>query len=125
MKKRFKFAVILLFVAVCFNGLLAGMLAFISAGDVPFTESFWRLFSVCFFAFGGGFVVAVVLLLITKIPEDKTLSYVSGFYYGTLVCAFLLSDYFISDAFNVMVIVSAVISGLATHNIWMRNYRNS
>lgn len=124
-KKRFIFAIILLLIAVCSNGMLSGVLALISTGGHSFTESFWKLFSICFFAFGGGFVVAAILMLATQIPEDKTISYGSGFYYGTLVCACLLNDYFISDAFYVVIIVSAVISGLATHIIWIRNNKNS
>ena len=56
MKKRIISAAVLLLIALCVNAMLAGLLALISTGDYSFIDGFCRLFSICFFAFGGGFV---------------------------------------------------------------------
>ena len=125
MKKRIISAAVLLLIALCVNAMLAGLLALISTCDYSFIDGFCRLFSICFFAFGGGFVAAAILMLLTKIPEDKTISYGSGFYYGTLACAFVLNDYFHLDAVEVLIIVSVIISGLVTYIVWLRNNKDS
>lgn len=120
-KERIKSAMLAFAIAIGLNAAVALVFALISINTQPFIDGFIRIFISCFILFGGGFVVGGVLILASNIPEDSAITYGNGFYYGTLAIAFVLTFYFHVEPIDIVLLVSAVISGLLSCIVWLKH----
>lgn len=120
-KDRIKSAVLLIAIAVVICALLAMVFAWISSKDSPFDESFQFLFPLLFTWFGGFSIISAFLLIATNLSDDNALHYGMGFYYGSALCAYVLTDYFQMENEELALLVSAIIVGLICYNWWLKN----
>lgn len=122
---RLKNGLLYVLISIAVNALVASLFAGISA--VSEGTSFWVafefLFPYVFGLFGGPAVVAAILMVTTKIPEDSCTRYGMGFYYGTALCCGALLEYFYMGSTELAFLLSAVIVGLICYVFWLKNNR--
>lgn len=113
---RIFMALLCLFFAVVLT-LLLGIPIFLISGDLRagITGAFWLV--------AAPFLVAILLLFVTTIPEVEVIGYGCGLYYGTIVLASLMRTLHFRMNEEARYIVSFVIVSLSCCIVYLKRKR--
>lgn len=114
LKNRYGFAAVIVLISIVCTILFAGLLALVSrdiAGFIP-------LCKISFFLFFAPIDVGAILMVLTKIPEQWTVGFGCGIYYGSWVIARIIENFDLGSTFNGRLSLGIIICSLICYIVY-------
>ena len=118
-KSRYKWALYFVCISICISALF-GLIFALVLGDL--SGKFLEASKICFLWFFAWAFVSAMLLLFTKIPEELSMGFGAGIYYGTAVSAYMIR-YFFEVQLKASYGIGFIITILVCYIVWLKNFK--